>query len=144
MPFGSWIVWKCLIGQESLLRVADINHDQFPNSSFFGFYKPFGKPVLAIRNLDIAKRIMVKNFDHFVDRNFFDANPESNKYVNMMLLILKGELWKATRNFMTPMFTASKLKSIQPLLHDCSKSLTSYMDGFVNNEGGKKNIWQYF
>ena len=38
---------------------------------------------------------------------------------------------------MTPMFTASKLKSIQPLLHDCSKSLTSYMDGFVNNEGGK-------
>ena len=74
-PFGSSLVWKCFSGQESLLQVADSYFDQFPNTKLFGFYKPFGEPVIAIKDLDLAKRIMITDFEHFVDRNFLKPNP---------------------------------------------------------------------
>ena len=90
-PFGSLVVWKCLIGQDSLLQVADNYHDNFKKSPVFGFYKPFGTPVLAIKDLEITKRIMVKDFNHFVDRNFLKPNPKSNKHASLMLVNLKGK-----------------------------------------------------
>ena len=61
-PFGSSLVWKCFSGKESLLQVADDYFDQFPETKAFGFYKPFGVPVLAIKDLELARKIMnVKN-----------------------------------------------------------------------------------
>ena len=75
-PFGSSLVWKCFSGQESLLQVADSYFDQFPNTKLFGFYKPLGEPVIAIKDLDLAKRIMITDFEHFVDRNFLKPNPK--------------------------------------------------------------------
>ena len=56
-PFGSSLVWKCFSGQESLLQVADNYFDQFPNSKLFGFYKPLGEPVIAIKEEKIPNII---------------------------------------------------------------------------------------
>ena len=50
-----------------------------------------GNPVLVVKDMEIAKRIMVKDFEHFVDREFFKPNPKSNKHASMFLTALKGK-----------------------------------------------------
>ena len=81
-PFGSSLVWKVFSGKESLLQIPDDYYDQFPNAKAFGFFKPFGDPVLVIKDLELSQRIMVKDFDHFVDRNFFKPNPKCKYFGN--------------------------------------------------------------
>ena len=90
-PFGSLIVWKCFIGKQSPLQVGHNLFDQFPNAKAFGYYKPFGAPVLVIKDLELAKKVMIKHFDHFVDRNFLKPNPKGNLHASLMLVNLKGE-----------------------------------------------------
>ena len=97
-PFGSSLVWKCFRGKESLLQVADDYFDEFPKTKAFGFYKPFGEPVLAIKDLELAKKIMISDFEYFVDRNFLKPNPKGNKHASMFLVNLKGDGWKTSRN----------------------------------------------
>ena len=141
-PFGSSLVWKCFTGQESLLQVADSYYDQFPNAKAFGFFKPFGQPVLAIKDLDLAKRIMGKDFDHFIDREFVKPNPKANKHATLMLTLQKGEKWRIQRSTLTPMFTSSKLKAIMPLVNQCGEDLVSYVA--ASNEIDCKEVCSRF
>ena len=131
-PLGSSIVWKCFSAQQSLLKVGDDLFDQFPNTKAFGYFKPLGAPVLVIKDIDLAKKIMIKHFDHFVDRNFLNLNPKANFHPSMWLVNLKGEKWRANRNLLTPMFTSSKLKAIMPLMHQAGKKLTTYLGSMEN------------
>ena len=133
-PLGSGIIWKCFTGQQSILQVAEDLYDDFPKSKAFGFYKAFGEPVLVLKDLELARRIMVKDFDHFVDRNFLNIHPEANKYTGLFLVNIKGEHWRSIRNLLTPMFTSSKLKSIMPLLHTNAENLTKYLEEKANSK----------
>jgi len=143
-PFGSSLVWKCFSGQESLLQVADTYFDQFPNTKLFGFYKPLGEPMIAIKDLDLAKKIMITDFEYFVDRNFIKPNPKGNLHASMMLAALKGDAWKTSRNLVTPMFTSSKLKAIMPLIHQCGESFTKYLGNFEQDHLDCKEAMQRF
>ena len=127
-PLGSSIIWKCFTGQQSILQVAEDLNDDFPKSKAFGFYKAFGEPVLVLKDLELARRIMVKDFEHFIDRSFLNIHPEANKYTGLFLVNIKGEHWRSIRNLLTPMFTSSKLKSIMPLLHTNAENLTQYLE----------------
>ena len=143
-PFGSSLVWKVFSGQQSLLQVADDYFDQFPNTKVFGFYKIFGEPVLVIKDLELAKKIMITDFEYFVDRNFLKPNPKGNKHASMMLVNLKGDSWKTSRNLVSPMFTSSKLKAIMPLVHHCGENLTEYLENFKQDDIDCKELFQRF
>ena len=82
-----------------------------------GQYGPFGSKTLVIRDLEIAKHVLVKDFDHFVDRRSFDLSKKANKYFLGMLLIMTGEKWKTMRGILSPVFTSGKLKSMMPVIH---------------------------
>lgn len=141
-PLGSHLVWKVFMGQESFLQLADAYYNQFENSKAFGFYKPLGEPVLVIKDMELAKKIMITDFDHFVDRNFFKSNPKSNLHESMMLLALKGENWKKSRNLLTPMFSSRKLKATMPLMHQCAQDLSKYLEDCT--EIDCKEVFQRF
>ena len=143
-PLGSSLVWKCFSGKESLLQVADNYFDQFPETKAFGFYKPLGEPVLAIKDLELAKKIMISDFDHFVDRNFLNLNPKGSKHPSMFLINLKGDGWKTSRNLLTPMFTSSKLKATMPLLHHSGESFIKYICTLDQDNVDCKDLMQRF
>ena len=132
-PLGSSIIWKCFTGQQSILQAAEDLSDDFPKSKAFGFYKALGEPVLVFKDLELARRIMTKDFEHFIDRNFLNIHPEANKYTALFLVNIKGEHWRSIRNLLTPMFTSSKLKSIMPLLHTNAENLTKYLEEKANS-----------
>ncbi len=76
------------------------------------------RPVLVINDLDLAKDVMIKHFDHFTDRRTFamDTSTEGNKYTANMLTMITGEKWKKVRSLMSPAFTSGKLKAMVPLI----------------------------
>merc|ERR1711911_222281 len=73
-----------------------------------------------INDIDIAKKILIKDFDHFVDRTMFglkfDENVEADRIFSQMFMFSKGDDWKSGRTMMSPVFTTGKLKLMYPLL----------------------------
>ena len=90
-PLGSSNSWKVLSGQMSMLRSTDEIHVKYPNDKIVGYYAAMGEPVLLINDIDLGKRILVKDFDHFVDRRPIKADKEVNKYFVNMLTSLNGK-----------------------------------------------------
>ncbi len=81
-------------------------------------YNILNRPCLIVNDLDLARNILIKDFDHFTDRRIFaiDTTSESNKLVANMLTMLTGEKWKKVRSMMSPAFTSGKLKAMAPFI----------------------------
>ena len=75
---------------------------------------------LVINDLELAKRILIKDFEHFTDRtdlgNTTDIENEADRVFRQSFILLKGDAWKTQRSIMTPVFTSGKLKLMFPLL----------------------------
>ncbi len=76
------------------------------------------RPVLVVNDLELAKMMMVKDFDHFTDLRTFgmDTSTEANRYIANMMPFVTGEKWRKVRSLMTPAFTSGKLKNMVPLM----------------------------
>ncbi|GLG95626.1 Cytochrome P450 6a2 [Gryllus bimaculatus] len=84
------------------------------------------KPYLLVRDLDLIKTVMVKDFDSFHDRGFpvdEEAMPLSAHVFN-----LKGRRWRALRAKMTPAFTSGKMRLMFQLMSDCGHALSRHLD----------------
>ena len=87
----------------------------------FGVYgHPDKDSCLMINDMDIAKRMLIKDFDHFVDRGNFglnlDPHDEIDKIFANTFLLMKGDQWKTTRNIISPVFSTGKMKLMFPLI----------------------------
>ena len=60
----------------------------------------------------------MQDFDHFPVMG--DIYLGTNKYVNEMLICIKGDKWKTLRTLATPIFTSGKLKAMVPLVDSVS------------------------
>ena len=66
-PFGSSNAKDCLMGNVSFM-LADraLAVGEFRNEKVFGYFM-MGQPTLVIKDEELAKRILIKDFDHFTD-----------------------------------------------------------------------------
>ena len=75
---------------------------------------------LVVNDLELAKKILIKDFDHFTDRTDLglsgDIENEGDRIFKQVFILLKGDSWKRQRSIMTPVFTSGKLKLMFPLL----------------------------
>ena len=67
-PFGSSNAKEVLMGRESFWRtdVALAESDKFKNEKVFGYFM-MGQPTTVINDEELAKRILIKDFEHFTD-----------------------------------------------------------------------------
>lgn len=122
-PMGSTTSFKVIKQQLSFVMQSDELYWKFRDKAFVGYYGFLGGgPTLVINDLEIAKRIMIKDFDHFVDRRSLDLAEEPNKYLKSMLTSMTGDKWKAMRSTISPVFTSGKLKGIVPRIDKVSDS----------------------
>jgi len=124
-PFGSQGTWDFLTKKIAINQISEEAYTSHPNALVVGTYEFLGKPSIVIRDLDIAKQILVKDFDQFTERRpegsiLFSPHTKNNKYLRKMLTELRGKEWKRTRSSLTPIFTSGKLKAMVPLIHDVS------------------------
>lgn len=86
-------------------------YEQYPKEKIVGIYR-FTTPCLFIRDLDIIKNILIKDFNIFTDRGI----EFSNEGLGVNLFHSDGRTWKALRYQLTPIFTSGKIKNMFPLM----------------------------
>ena len=94
-------------------------------------YHAFGKRLLVINDLEMAKQIFIKDFDSFLDRRTLDLGHE---YFNNMLVFLEGESWKEMRAITSPVFTSGKLKNMTKLINEVGKDFAQHIEKLALTE----------
>ena len=95
-------------------EIFDKAYPRFGGKKMWGHYGVLGAPQLVIRDMELMKDVFIKDFDYFPEqREMYFSN---NKYVKNMLIVIKGEKWKAMRTMTTPMFTSGKLRGMASLI----------------------------
>ena len=89
-------------------------------------YHAFGKRLLVINDLDMAKQIIIKDFDSFLDRRTLYYI--GHEYFNNMLVFLEGESWKEMRAITSPVFTSGKLKNMTKLIIEAGKDFAKHVE----------------
>ncbi|XP_063704284.1 cytochrome P450 6d3-like [Culicoides brevitarsis] len=93
--------------------------------AFIGIYIMFS-PSLLVRDVTLAKKILVEDFNNFTDRGIYMN--EKREPLSVSLLSLPGHRWKHLRQKMTPLFSSGKLRNMFPTVMTEVNRLESYME----------------
>ncbi|KAK0073809.1 hypothetical protein PV325_009196 [Microctonus aethiopoides] len=114
-----------LMGKISFGEWISIYYKKYDELPMFGMFIR-RRPVLIVRDLDLIKDILIRDFSKFPDRGlktFEKAEPLSQHLVN-----LEHQKWRPLRNKLSPAFTSGKLKEMFYLLLDCGNNFQRYME----------------
>lgn len=98
----------------------------------------FRNPVLMVTDLDLVKSVLVKDFDHFVDRRSFKI--EGEPVFNEMLVFLSGQKWKDVRSALSPSFTTGKMRRMFECFNKCGKSFVTCVKQQTKENGYKVEV----
>lgn len=79
----------------------------------------------------MIRKITIKDFDHFADRQNFGT---SEDLFSKSLSILSGQKWKDMRATLSPAFTGSKMRQMFELIDECADRMAEY---FVKKQDEK-------
>ena len=79
-------------GKLAFNQMTDELYEKYKHVKCVGYYGNFGTPTLLVNDPELAKKIMIKDFDHFSDRRETRMDDVANKYFANMLVTLKGML----------------------------------------------------
>lgn len=94
-------------------------------------------PLIVLRDLDVIKKIVIKDFDHFTDHRSF-LKPESDVLFGNSLFIMKGDKWKDMRATLSPAFTSSKMRQMFNFVVQCAKDTANYYEKQLQTEGNRE------
>lgn len=111
-----------------------------PDAKYYGFYATTN-PVILLRDLELIKTVLVKNFEAFPDRPSFT---DSNEFlVTQNLFSLHGEKWRNMRNTLSSCFTSGKIKTMFALMSECAANFTKSLStlSIDNNDVDVKDFF---
>ena len=120
------------------LVLQEIYESANPEDPYIGFYI-FHKPMLMLRDLNLIKQIMVKDFEFFPNRRF-GGNIQIDSVGFTNLLNIHQPRWRYLRSKMTPSLTGLKLKNMVSLMTKCTIPLID----FIEKAPGRKDGWKEF
>jgi len=115
------VLLKATIG-EQLQRIYNEHNDK----PYVGIFS-FDKPSLVVRDLELVKNILVKDFQNFMDR-IYSIEERFDPLFGKITAMLKGQLWRHIRTNLTPVFTSRKMKMMFYLVDTCGKELADCLD----------------
>ena len=100
-------------------------YEEYKNEKLIGI---FGRstPLLVIRDPDLIKDVLIRDFCVFPDRGF--AQDEKNDPYGQNLLNLQHKKWRPLRNKLAPVFSSGKLKDMFYLMNECAKIFENYVE----------------
>lgn len=134
-PFGSSPMWALMTRKTTLMTFLDELINKYPEEKCVGTYA-FGQKTLVVKDLELAKRVLIKDSDHFTDRRVIQtgSKTEGDKIFDNFLTQLKGDKWKKIRTIVSPVFTSGKLKLMTSHVEKCSQYLELFL-GEVASKG---------
>lgn len=126
-PFGN--CGDLVLMRKSFGETYAEHYKLFAGNTFGGVYQ-MHRPQLVIRDPDMIKNILVKDFDHFLDHGFeFDEKIDP---LSGNLFMLTGLKWRELRTKLSPTFTSGKMKMMFQTLVDCGVELQEYLQNFAD------------
>ncbi len=119
--FGNMAKW--ILSREPTQLTFDKLYSYFGNEPCGGIFH-LRSPKLLVKDPRLIVDILIRDFKHFPDHDFFAAN--RNKDLNPLhehLFGSKGERWRILRQKMSPIFNWGKLKSMHQQMYDCVQIL---------------------
>ncbi|KAJ8729802.1 hypothetical protein PYW07_016840 [Mythimna separata] len=111
-----------------LLRINHFADDifslyrSFPEEKFVGRFE-FLNEIVLLRDIELVKRVCVKDFEYFLDhRSVFST---SDSFFSRNLFSLKGQEWKDMRSTLSPAFTSSKMRLMVPFMVEVGDQMMS-------------------
>ncbi|CAH2087335.1 unnamed protein product [Euphydryas editha] len=114
-----------IIGSLTFLQRENIGlwlrrmNEQF-KSPYFGIWL-FWRPGLVISSPDLARNILIKDFDNF--RNRFLSSGDTDPIGGLNLLTVNDPMWSTMRRHLSSVFTAAKLRIVQDYTRTKAKEL---------------------
>ncbi|KAF5288514.1 hypothetical protein FQA39_LY15382 [Lamprigera yunnana] len=100
-------------------------YKKFPNERYVGMYT-FAKPSLLLRDPNLIKQILVKEFDTFPEHVPIVPTDVDPLWSKNLFAMEGGEEWHQLRSTLSPSFTSSKMKSMFLLMKECTKQFSNY------------------
>ncbi|KAJ9577523.1 hypothetical protein L9F63_005896, partial [Diploptera punctata] len=123
IPFGDF--FKSVIPNYNPLYMFQGFYDAFDGEKYGGLYS-FSKPSLMVREPELIKTILVKDFDSFHSRGI-KVTSEKIEPLTGHLFLLSGPKWRNLRVKLTPTFTSGKMRMMFPTLVETGKELKEYL-----------------
>nr|CAD7196159.1 unnamed protein product [Timema douglasi] len=127
--FGN--VGDMLFMKKTPALVSRDNYNKLEGEPYGGFF--IGpNPVMLIRDPEVIKQVLVKNFTSFMDRHL-DIDEKVNP-VEENLFFMKGEKWRWLRSKLTPTFSSGKLKMMFHVLTECASEMNTYVEPIASKQ----------
>ncbi|XP_049283068.1 cytochrome P450 6d3-like [Anopheles funestus] len=128
IPYGNL---RTVVEKKESFGIAINNLYHRSSDRLLGVYL-FFRPAILIRDPQLAKRIMVNDFQHFHDRGVY-CNEKGDPF-SANLFALSGDRWKNLRAKLTPTFTSGQLRNMLPTLIDVGSKLNDRMNTLADEK----------
>nr|UZE89907.1 cytochrome P450 CYP9GP3 [Chrysoperla zastrowi sillemi] len=113
------------------------NYNGMPDKKVYGIVQ-FRNPALMIKDPDLLKQVLIKDFDHF--RNHSNVLGEEDSVLTRNLFISKDKKWHNSRTILSPVFTANKMRIIFSLMASCGDQIVAYFNKEYEKQGNGKPL----
>lgn len=134
-PFGNF--FDVFLFRESIGHLLGKFYNQF-SAPYFGIYV-LDKPHLVLRDPEVIKAVLVKDFNYFYNRNSI-ADESCDSISSKMLFFSKNPEWRYLRTKMTSVFTTGKMKNMFALISNVSNEMVDYLQKNVDKSVEVKEI----
>lgn len=128
------IQWK----KSPALVIGELHQKASNNDDILGIYI-LHKPFLLLRNAELIKQILIKDFNYFPDR-YFTAKSFYDKIGSSNLFTIHNPEWRYLRNKISPVFSSGKMKKIFNLIVETTDSMNTYLEQQFANDVKMKSI----
>jgi len=119
-----------LLTKKSITETINGFYKDSDGHRFGGLYK-FSVPLLLLRDPELIKDVLVKDFDKFHSRGI--KINEDEETLRSHLFNLSGSRWRNLRVKLTPTFTSGKIKLMFGAMVQCGKELQTCLQKPADN-----------
>ncbi|XP_026729529.1 uncharacterized protein LOC113495130 [Trichoplusia ni] len=102
-----------LLRRKHIVDALQEIYNRYSKERFIVRYE-FSNPIVIVHDIELVKKITVKDFEHFLDHRSIFSNSDS--YFGRNLFSMKGQEWKDMRSTLSPAFTSSKIRLMVPFM----------------------------
>lgn len=118
-------VYKLIVKRQDMFTFIQNLYNEFPDVKASGLWD-MRTPRVLVRDLDLVKKLTVKDFDSFMDHKAI-LEADADEWLTSILVSMTGSKWREMRVTLSPAFTGSKMRAMFQLVVQVSQQLTEYL-----------------
>lgn len=118
------------------------HHKQAQGHKFVGI-NVFHKPAILVRDPDLVKRVLVKDFNYFTSRHV-GTDPETDPLAANNLFQVSNPMWRILRTKLSPVFTSGKMKQMFYMVDKVGNDLNEVISARVKGSSAEFSIRKLF